>query len=71
MLFRSGNRDLVIDPLLAKVIGTGLASQPADADVRAELNVLINKLRAGAASSATVTKAACAAALGSGALTIQ
>ncbi len=67
--------DLVINPLLANAVGSGLASQPADADVRTELTSLIGKLRSGATgatagSTAIVTKAACAAVLGSGALTV-
>jgi Concanavalin A-like lectin/glucanases superfamily len=66
------NRDLVIDPLLQRVVGTALPSQPQPADVRIELNALIAKLVASPSSDiATVTKASCAAVLGSGALTVQ
>ncbi|MEP7311337.1 MAG: LamG domain-containing protein [Pseudomonadota bacterium] len=64
-------KDTVIDPLLAKVVGTTLGSQPADVDVRAELTSLMNKLIVNGATTATITKAACAATLGSGALTVQ
>jgi hypothetical protein len=64
-------KDVVIDPLLAKAVGTGLASQPQDADVRAEVSSLMDKLIANGANAATITKAACAAVLGSGALTVQ
>lgn len=63
-------KDILVLPLLQKAIGTGLASQPADADVRTELEGLINKLIGNGASSATVAKAACAATLGSGAISI-
>ncbi|MEO7774724.1 MAG: LamG domain-containing protein [Steroidobacteraceae bacterium] len=66
------NRDLVINPLLQKVVGTSLANQPQTADVQGELNSLITKLIVTPGSNiATVTKAACAATLGSGALTVQ
>ncbi len=64
-------KDIVVNPLLDRVIGTGLGSQPAAADVRTELSTLMTRLMTGGASTATVTKAACAALLGSGALTVQ
>jgi hypothetical protein len=64
-------KDIVVNPLLDRVIGTGLGSQPAAADVRTELSTLMARLMTGGASTATVTKAACAALLGSGALTVQ
>jgi hypothetical protein len=64
-------KDEVIVPLLQKVIGANLLSQPGDAEVRTELDSLITKLVANGATTATISKAACAAALGSGALTIQ
>ncbi|MEJ2131892.1 MAG: LamG domain-containing protein, partial [Gammaproteobacteria bacterium] len=76
--FDAAGRDLVIDPLIAKVDGTNLASQPADAAVKAELNALIDKLTGCVATStceadrtAITVKATCAAALGSGAMLIQ
>jgi hypothetical protein len=71
------NTALLIDPLLAQGVGTGLATQPADADVRAELNSLISDLSSCGASCAdavrtkTIAKAACAAVLGSGTLLIK
>jgi mono/diheme cytochrome c family protein len=64
-------KDIVITPLLDKVVGSALVSQPTGADVRTELAALMTKLINGGASTGTVTKAACAAALGSGALTVQ
>jgi hypothetical protein len=72
----SANRNLVIDPLLSRAVGTGLATQPAEADVRTELNNLITRLTSGASGNAagrtaTVVKAACAAVLGSGATLVQ
>ncbi|MDR2214977.1 MAG: hypothetical protein LBE59_03955 [Nevskiaceae bacterium] len=60
-------KDILIQPLLQKAIGTGLATQPTDAQVSAELAALIDKLSSKPnANSATVAKAACAAVLGSG-----
>jgi hypothetical protein len=67
----SGQKTLIIDPLLQKIVGAGLATPPTDTEVRTELNVLIDKLVVNGASTATVAKAACAAALGSGVLTLQ
>ncbi len=64
-------KDQVINPLLQKVVGANLLSQPLDADIRTELNALIDKLKNNSASTATIAKAACAAAIGSGVLTIQ
>jgi hypothetical protein len=65
-------KDILAVPLLQKVVGTNLASQPSDTAVRTELHALIAKLAAKpGASSSNVAKAACAAALGSGVLTIH
>ena len=69
-------RDLVLDPLLARVMGLNLASQPDPADVRTELGGLMTRLSAcGAACPAgrtpTVVKSVCAALLGSAATAIQ
>jgi len=67
----------LIDPLLARGVGTGIATQPDDVDVRAELNSLVTKLQSCGASCAdavrtkTIAKAACAAVLGSGALLLK
>jgi Concanavalin A-like lectin/glucanases superfamily len=67
---------LVISPLLARGIGSNLASQPLSADVSAELSSLIGNLSSCGAScpanrTRTVTKAACAAVLGSAAVLIK
>jgi hypothetical protein len=74
-LGNSTERNLVIDPLLAKVIGTNLPSQPAPANVRTELNNLMDRLCTGGvcATSRTpiVVKAACTAALASAVTTVQ
>jgi hypothetical protein len=76
--FDAAGRDLVIDPLIAKVNGANLASQPADAAVKAELNALVDKLTVCVATNtceadrtAITVKATCAAALGSAAMLIQ
>ena len=69
--------DALIDPLITKGIGVGIATQPADADVRAELDSLVTLLSSCGASCAnsvrtqTITKAVCAAVLGSGTLLIK
>jgi hypothetical protein len=63
--------NIVIQPLLNQVVGAGLASQPAAADVTTTLTALMTKLMGDGASTPTIAKAACAAALGSGILTVQ
>jgi hypothetical protein len=68
--FAGAGKEILVAPLLQKAVGVNLTSQPADADVRTELNLLIDKLVNNGASSANVSKAACAAALGSGVLSI-
>jgi hypothetical protein len=69
--FNGAGKDILVVPLLQKAVGTNIASQPSDADVRAELESLIDRLASKpGASSANVAKAACAAALGSGVLSI-
>jgi hypothetical protein len=73
--FAGAGKDILLVPLLTKVFlqkgGVDLTTQPTDTEVRAELGALVDKLSAKPnASSATVAKAACAAALGSGALSI-
>ncbi len=66
----AGNRQLVVGPLVAKGVGTGLTTQP---DPSAELNTLIQQLASSSAPGRTaiVTKAACAAVLGSAAVLLQ
>jgi hypothetical protein len=68
---------LVISPLLARGIGTNLTSQPSSTDVSGELTSLISNLSScgggtcPANRTRTVTKAACAAVLGSAAVLIK
>ncbi len=73
--FAGAGKDILLVPLLTKAFqqkgGLDLASQPSNSEVRTELSALIDKLSSKPnANSATVAKAACAAALGSGALEI-
>jgi hypothetical protein len=69
-------RNLVLDPLLARVLGQDLASQPDPADVRTELGSLMTRLSACGAScpaerTPTIVKSVCAALLGSAVMAIQ
>jgi hypothetical protein len=74
--FSSGaGKDILLVPLLQKAFqqksdGTDLQTQPTNSEVRTELSALIDRLVNNGASSANVAKGACAAALGSGALSI-
>jgi hypothetical protein len=73
--FAGTGKDILLVPLLQKAFqqqgnGTDLVSQPAGSEVRTELSALIDRLVANGGSSANVAKGACAAALGSGALSI-
>jgi hypothetical protein len=76
-------RDLVFDPLLAKGLNSdpafangNMTSQPTPAEVKTELNSLVDKLTACGGSCAAdrtpvVVKAACAATLGSAGMLLQ
>lgn len=71
-----GEKDLITGPLLSKVVGSNLPSQPANADVKTELESLMTTLTAcggGCAADRTesVVKASCAAALGSAVMLVQ
>ncbi|MFL6617714.1 MAG: LamG domain-containing protein [Povalibacter sp.] len=69
-----GERDKVVDPLVAKAIGT-VGSQPATSQVKTELNDLIDKLCTTNACTGKriqdVTKAACGAAIGNAATLVE
>jgi len=74
--FDATGRSALIDPLLVRVMGTGLASQPADNDVSTELNNLIDTLTAcgnscEAGRTVKVAKSVCAAASGSAVMLVQ
>lgn len=68
------DRDAIINPLVDKAIGD-VASQPTKAQVRTELNALIDKLctakSCGGQRTLDVSKAVCGAALANGATLIQ
>ncbi len=74
--FDPNGRDALIDPLLVRVMGTGLTTQPASTDVKAELNSLIDNLitcggSCEAGRTVKVAKAVCAAATGSALMLVQ
>lgn len=74
-------RDKFVVPLINSIMGTGLASQPAYADVYAELatftatgdrpNNLITRLVAGGSDTRAISKGVCAAMLGNATTLIQ
>lgn len=69
-------RDLVIDALLLRMVGTSLDSQPENTDIESELNDLMDILTSCGGSCAadrteTVVKATCAAVLGSATTLVQ
>ncbi|HQW07683.1 MAG TPA: LamG domain-containing protein [Steroidobacteraceae bacterium] len=70
-------RDAMITSIVGKAVGTNLTSQPTDGEVRAELNALVTRLAGtcggscNATRTATIAKASCAAAIGSGAMLLQ
>lgn len=71
-----GERNLVISPLLARMVGSNLDSQPENTDIQNELNDLMDILTACGGSCAadrteTVVKATCAAVLGSATTLVQ
>lgn len=70
------NRDLLIDPIVDRVVGVNLASQPDRADIEGELNNLIDRLTTcggscEASRTETVGIAVCSAALGSATMLVQ
>lgn len=71
----SSQRNALIDPLIARVIGNA-ASQPSDAEARTELDNLVTKLCTGGsctsgARTPTVVKAVCGAAVGNAAMLVR
>ena len=70
------NRTLLIDPLLANMVGTGIGTQPAALEVTTEINTLVDNLSAcggncEADRTVRIVKASCAAVLGSAAMLVQ
>jgi hypothetical protein len=72
----AAKRDLIVGPLFARAVGAGLATQPSLAEVRTELDGLVDRLSAcaagcDAARTATIVKASCAAVVGSASTLLQ
>lgn len=72
----TAKRDSIFDALIANTMGANLATQPADADIKSELNSLTDKLTACGGSCAsdrteTVVKAVCAATIANAAMLVQ
>jgi hypothetical protein len=72
----AGERAQVTGPLVARAVGTGLATQPDSAEITAEVDALIGRLTAcgaGCAADRTevVVKAACSAVIGSASTLLQ
>lgn len=78
---QSAKRDLLIDPLLNRMVGVNIATQADPVEVKSELNSLIDRLTvcavgpgatcATTARTVEVAKATCAATLGSAVLLLQ
>ncbi len=71
-----GTPSLITGPLIARAVGTGLATQPSAAEIEAEVNALIGRLTScGGACAAdrteVVVKAACSAVIGSASTLLQ
>ena len=69
-------RALVVDPLVARMVGQNIGSEPTAAEVRTEVDALMTRLSAcGAGCTAdrteTIVKASCAAVLGSAVTLLQ
>ena len=69
-------RALVVDPLVARMVGQNIGSEPTEAEVRTEVDALMTRLSACGAGCAvdrteTIVKASCAAVLGSAVTLLQ
>ncbi len=74
----AAQRDLVLNPLVDRLLGTNLANQPSRTETRPLLDTMIDDLTLGcnptscpATRTRTVVKAACAAVLGSAAVNVH
>jgi hypothetical protein len=74
----AGQRDALINPLSARMLGTGLGNQPTAAEVRPHLDTLIDQLTTGctaascpASQTRNVGKGICAAVLSSAAVQLH
>ena len=70
------DRGLLLDPLFNAMVGSGIATQPDQAELAAELNALIDRLSSCGGSceadrTERIVKGACAAVLGSAAMLVQ
>ena len=66
--FNAAGRTIVLDALVGRMVDPALATDPATADVRAELDALITRLVPGGSTperTETIVKATCASLLGS------
>jgi len=71
-------RDIIVDNIYLKMVGEGLSNQPDKADIKSEVEGLIDDLTNGCSANScpasrtrTVATAACASVLGSAAVTIK
>jgi hypothetical protein len=80
--FSIANRDLLVNPLLSNIMGTGIGSQPTTVEAHAELaafqanggprpNNLVDRLLAGPSNTRAISKGVCAATLGSAITLVQ
>jgi len=72
--YTPSGRDALIDPLIAQMVGSGISTQPNTADVKTEVNALIDQLSgcSGAqCSTVGIAKGACASVLGSAAMLVK
>jgi hypothetical protein len=79
--FSVANRSQFVDPLINRIMGTGLVSQPAYADVYSELasvasngtrpSNLVDRLIAGGSTTRAISKGVCAAMLGNATTLVQ
>ncbi|MEJ2128935.1 MAG: LamG domain-containing protein [Woeseiaceae bacterium] len=79
--FSAANRSQFVDPLINRIMGTNLASQPAYADVYSELasvagngtrpDNLVDRLIAGGSDTRAISKGVCAAMLGNATTLVQ
>ena len=72
----TAKRNIIYDALISKTMGSGLATQPSDVDIKLELSSLTDKLTACGAGCAsdrteTVVKAVCAATIANAAMLVQ
>jgi hypothetical protein len=70
------DRSLLVEPLIDRMVGTGIGTQPDLVDLRGEVNALVDRLLACGGSCEAdrtdrVVKAACASVLGSAAMLVQ